>query len=232
MIKKCDLIGLSPNSKAIKAYKENLPFLNSCLRETMVGLLLGDASLQTLNKGKTFRVKFEWGSASANYLFHVYETFYAYCISEPHRKERISPKGNKVVNYGFQTLSSTNLNFLSEIFIYKPHKTLNLSLLKEIISPRSLAYWFMDDGGKYDYAQNSLNRSLVLNTQSFTISETKGLALILENKFNLKTEIRQNKGKWVILIKSESYPLFCKTVNPYMHESMKYKYCFGLRSRI
>ena len=36
-------------------------------KETLIGralLLLGDASLQTLNKGKTFRIKGQWGSAS------------------------------------------------------------------------------------------------------------------------------------------------------------------------
>jgi hypothetical protein len=29
--------------------------------EAAIGLLLGDASLQTQNKGKTYRIKFEWG---------------------------------------------------------------------------------------------------------------------------------------------------------------------------
>jgi len=77
---------LSPNSNKLKAYKENLLPFSSIQIETIIGLLLGDASLQTLNKGwrsPTFRIKFEWGSASIDYLNHVYNTFDAYCISQP-----------------------------------------------------------------------------------------------------------------------------------------------------
>lgn len=223
MIKKQDLIGLSPNSNKFKTYKENLGPLTLIQKETLIGLLLGDASLQTLNKGKTFRIKFEWGSASIDYLNHVYKTFDSYCISPPHRKERVSPKGNTVINYGFQTISHNNLVFLSDIFIYRPQKSLNLTLIEKLLSCRSLAYWFMDDGGKLDYSPLTKNKGLVLNTQSFSKIETEGLALLLTNKFKFKTEIRSNKGKWVIVIHHDSYPLFYSCINPYMHESMKYK---------
>jgi hypothetical protein len=201
IINKNELIGLSPNSNKLKTYKENLAPLSLIQKETMVGLLLGDASLQTLNKGKTFRVKFEWGSASRDYLNHVYDVFKNYRISQPHCKERISPKGNKVINYGFQTLSHKHLTFLSLLFKYKPKKSLDLNLLKNELTARSLAYWFMDDGGRLDYNPLTKNRSMVLNTQSFSRIETEGLALLLTNKFKFKTEIRSNKGKWV----SEAY---------------------------
>lgn len=64
---------------------------------------------------------------------------------------------------------------------------------------------------------------MVLNTQCFSKIETEGLALILKEKFQFHTEIRMNKGKWVIVILKESYDLFYNTVLPYMHDSMKYK---------
>ncbi len=48
-----------PNSKAMKEYKESLVSLTLEQREASVGLMLGDASLQTQNNGKTFRLKFE-----------------------------------------------------------------------------------------------------------------------------------------------------------------------------
>jgi hypothetical protein len=37
--------------------------------------MLGDASLQTQNDGKTYRMKFEWGARSKSYLDHVYSLF-------------------------------------------------------------------------------------------------------------------------------------------------------------
>lgn len=42
-------------------------------------------------------------------------------------------------------------------------------------------------------------------------------------KFNFQCEIRSNKGKKVIVISNDSYPLFDKLVNPYIIPEMKYK---------
>ena len=80
----------------------------------------------------------------------------------------------------------------------------------------------MDDKGKLDYNPYTKNRSLVLNTQSFSKIETEGLALLLTNKFKFKTEIRSNKGKWVseAVVHHDSYPLFYNSINPYMHEAL------------
>lgn len=58
-IKKSQVLGLGPNSKLLKQYKESLGELTEVEKEAAVGLMLGDASLQTQNKGKTFRMKFE-----------------------------------------------------------------------------------------------------------------------------------------------------------------------------
>lgn len=60
----------------------------------------------------------------------------------------------------------------------------------------------MDDGGKLDYNINSKNKSLVLNTQSFTSGEVEILAKELDDKFCLDCEIRSNKEKKVIVIKN------------------------------
>jgi hypothetical protein len=58
-IDKKSLIGLGPNSKKIKEYKESLFALSPKQKEVAIGLVLGDASLNTDNKGKTYRMKFE-----------------------------------------------------------------------------------------------------------------------------------------------------------------------------
>ena len=53
------LLNAGPNSKIMKDYKGSLHSLNDIQREASIGLLLGDASLQSQNNGKTFRLKFE-----------------------------------------------------------------------------------------------------------------------------------------------------------------------------
>ena len=93
------LIGLSPNSKLFKEYKKSLTSLTPQQWEVSIGLILGDASLQTQNNGKTYRIKFEWGDKNKAYLYHVYDIFDEWVISKPHKKERISPKGNLVLRF-------------------------------------------------------------------------------------------------------------------------------------
>jgi len=78
----------------------------------------------------------------------------------------------------------------------------------------------MDDGGKLDYNKNSKNKSIVLNTQSFTDLEVINMANDLSNKFNFNTEVRSNKGKKVIVIKSKSYSLFRSNIDNYILPNM------------
>jgi hypothetical protein len=219
---KNELKGLSPNSKKLRQYKESLVKLSQTQFEAAIGLMLGDASLHTQNGGKTYRMKFEWGARSKIYLDHVYSLFDEWVLSEPHKKTRISPKGNEVINWGFQTISHEAFNVLAQLFINKK-KIISQDLIKNHLTPRGLAYWFMDDGGKLDYNKNSKNKGVVLNTQSFEAKEVKVMAEQLSEKFNFECEIRSNKGKKVIVIKSSSYPLFLSLIDPYILPEMRYK---------
>ena len=81
----------------------------------------------------------------------------------------------------------------------------------------------MDDGGKLDYNKNSKNTSIVLNTQSFTELEVYLMSKELTDKFKFECEVRSNKNKKVIVIKSSSYSIFRKLTDPYIIPEMKYK---------
>lgn len=217
-----ELKGLSPNSKKLKQYKESLDKLSQVQWEAAIGLILGDGSLQTQNGGKTYRIKFEWGERSKIYLDHVYNLFDEWVLSEPHKKTRISPKGNKITNWGFQTISHEAFNSLAQLFINKK-KIITTDLIKNHLTPRGLAYWYMDDGGKLDYNKNSTNKGVVFNTQSFESKEVKAMTQQLSEKFNLDCEIRSNKGKKIIVIKSSSYSTFLSLIDPYILPEMRYK---------
>jgi len=74
-ISKSEVVGLGPNSKLLKQYKESLGKLSKIQWEAAVGLMLGDSSLQTQNNGKTYRMKFEWSNKNKAYLDHVFNLF-------------------------------------------------------------------------------------------------------------------------------------------------------------
>ena len=96
-------------------------------------------------------------------------------------------------------------------------------MIKNHLTPRGLCYWFCDDGGKLDYNKNSKNKSIVLNTQSFKEYEVSAMAEQLSIKFDLEVEVRSNKGKKVIIIKSDSYPAFLSLIDPYIIPEMRFK---------
>jgi len=219
-IQKEQLIGISPNSNLFKQYKASLTSLSQIQYNASIGLVLGEASLNTSNKGKTFRLKFEWSDKHKPYIDYVYSIFDEWIISPPHKKIRTGLNGNLVTNWGFQTISHEAFNPLADIFLINNKKSIKESLIKEHLTDRGLAHWFCDDGGKLDYNKNSKNKSIVLNTQSFTDLEVISLAKILNDKFLLNTEIRSNKSKKIIVIKSNSYLIFRSLINPYLIPEM------------
>ena len=81
----------------------------------------------------------------------------------------------------------------------------------------------MDDGGKLDYNKNTKNKSVVLNTRSFTNYEVEFMSEQLSSKFNLLCEVRSNKDKNIIVIKDLSYQVFFNLINPYLIQEMRYK---------
>jgi len=87
-IKKSDLIGLGPNSTLIKEYKNSLPKLTIQQRDTLIGLLLGDANIQRIKTSDLYRIRFEWSNDSKSYVNHIYELFEAYIITPPYLKSR------------------------------------------------------------------------------------------------------------------------------------------------
>jgi len=111
--------------------------------------MLGDGSLNTQNKGKTYRLKFEWGDKNKTYLTHVYHLFDEWVLSTPHKKTRISPKGNLVITWGFQTISHKAFNPLAKLFLLKGTKVIPELLIKDHLTDRGLAYWFMERAARW-----------------------------------------------------------------------------------
>ena len=61
-------------SNEIELYKNRLK-LNAVQKNVLVGILLGDATLETQNKGRTYRLKIEHSLAQKTYVEHLYEIF-------------------------------------------------------------------------------------------------------------------------------------------------------------
>ena len=68
---------------------------------------------------------------------------------------RINVNNKQVVNWGFQTISHEAFIFLSDLFLNEDKKkSVQENLIRDHLTARGLAYWWMDDGGKLDYNKN------------------------------------------------------------------------------
>ncbi len=78
-------------------------------------MLLGDACLETQNDGRTYRLKIEQSLKHQAYLFHLYELFKDWVLTQPRSREVVS-KECISENLVFQTVSHSALRFYAQQF--------------------------------------------------------------------------------------------------------------------
>jgi len=204
------------HSKELEEYKRKLK-LAPIQREVLVGILLGDAHLETQNKGRTYRLKIEQSEKHRAYVEHLYEIFKLWVNTPPQRKIRES-WGKENCRFWFQTLSHSAFRFYAHQF-YKEGKKCIPRLIYRWLTPRVLAYWFMDDGS----IKSKQSKGVIFNTQCYTKPEIERLIQVFRQKFELQTKLRKQKEGFQIYVSGKSYERFRELVEAYLLEEMKYK---------
>ena len=79
--------------------------LTKLQHEILVGILLGDASLQTESNGRTYRLRVSQSEQHKDYLFHLYDTFQNLTDSPPVQYKFIDPRnpGKTYTRWSFST---------------------------------------------------------------------------------------------------------------------------------
>lgn len=99
------------------------------------------------------------------------------------------------------------------------------TLVADHLTPRGMAYWLMDDGGRSNYNKDRPElRGVTINTHGFARAEVASLVMGLRISFRLNCWIGKNKGRWVIIISGRSYPHLLRLIGPYLHPFMLYKF--------
>ncbi len=203
-------------SRQIEAYKRQLA-LTAPQREMLVGLLLGDACLETQNRGRTYRLKIEHSIAQAQYVQHLYEAFREWVLCGPRLKsQRIAGKTYQKV--WFNTVSHSAFRFYAQQF-YRNGKKVVPKLIYRLWTARGLAYWFMDDGS----IKSKQSKGVLFNTQRFSEPDVARLIGVLQGKFGLEAKRRRQPEGQQIYISGRSYERFCALVEPYLIPQMRSK---------
>jgi len=182
------------NTKEIREKKIKLK-LTKKQREILVGTLLGDAHLETQNKGRTYRLKVEHSVSQKEYLKWMYKEFEDWIPGGIYEKQ--AKDGRKFI--GFNTYSHGAFRFYAKQF-YKNGKKVVPKQIHKILKPLSIAVWYMDDGSRKSLA----HKTYIIHTYGFKYSDQLRLVEAL-SKYGIEANLhRQKKNMWRIYILTES----------------------------
>lgn len=204
-------------SKKIENYKTQLR-LNAEQKEVLMGILLGDATLETQNGGRTYRMKIEHSISQKIYLEHLYCVFKEWVLTPPRLKAVTLSNGKIYTNVVFSTLSHSSFRFYAHQFYDDKHKVVP-RLINRWLTPKAVAYWFMDDGS----IKSKQSKGVIFNTQGYTIQDVLRLVRVLKEKFRLESKARKQKEGYQIYVSGRSYEQFKNIVSPYILPEMRYK---------
>lgn len=213
-------------SLAIEAYKKTL-MLSREQREILVGLLLGDACLETQNLGRTYRLKIEQSARHEEYVRHLYEVFRPWVLTPPRTRECTASNASKSLSWVFSTISHEAFRFYAHQF-YDGTKKRVPQLIHRWLTSRGLAYWFMDDGSM----KSSQSKGILFNTHSFELGDVERLIYCLQTQFGLQANLCRQKDGNQIYISGASFEDFVKWIDPFILVAMRYKVPQARRTRL
>ena len=199
--------------------------MNKAIREMLIGVLLGDAYIGRTGLDKAY-ISFEQSKKKIEYINYLHkltreagfklEDLKTYTRSDV----RYSNKINESVY--FRTNSLEELKPFADMFLSSEGKKIIPTNIADYLSPRSLAFWIMDDG------QQVKRGGVTLCTDSFNYYEIGLLRQALLDKFNISSSIHNKKGKndsiyERIYLNKESLDNIKPLLKEHMHDSMLYK---------
>ena len=184
-------------------------------QQILIGGLLGDTCLE-LN-GRNTRLRVEHSLRQEQYLRWKHKKFASIGTSLP-RLTGSKSRGKLYQRWHFSSFSIPQLNEYREKFYKDKKKIVPEDIGSLLVSPISLAVWFMDDG----YKRNDCN-ALRLSTDCFSLEEQELLQQCLDKNFNIRTKLHRKKRFWNIYIPKNEAGKFCKIVEPYILPELKYK---------
>jgi len=190
------------------------------LDEIIIGSMLGDLTAEKPSINSNTRLQFKQSLKNRLYIEHLYSLFQEFCGSKPLIMFKFDNRPNKYKEYSsikFQTLSIPCFNKYRELFYNQEGIKYIPNNLKELLTERGLAYWFMDDGYK------SVS-GLYICTESYTMEDHQILINVLKNKFNLECNIHKTTNGNRIYILSSSKDKLLELVKPYLLKHFYYKF--------
>lgn len=186
----------------------------------IVGSLLGDGRLECRSNGthhsKTARFRVHHGAKQERYVQWKYEQLKDLVDAPPRSITRFDQKRDaEETSWYFHTRSMPELGVLHEWFYPKGPKCLPVGL-EQILTPRMLAIWYMDDG-------SWTGASCTLSTHSLNAEEQRRTRDILLDQFGVQSTLVKDRHQYKIAIGVRSVSAFMRVIIPHVIAPMSYK---------
>lgn len=208
------ILGEDTNSIKTKSIDKKPLELTQEQEEVLYGSLLGDMCLSTTSN--LYRVHINHGGEQEAYFDHKCKIFNN-ILGKVDKSPRYDKRTQKYYNrYAVRLLAHPKFKELYDLMYVNGVKTVTKEWLDHI-TPRGLAFWFMDDG----------TNSGVLATNSFSLNECILIKDWFKEKWDIDCTIQTQKSKknfqYTIYIRTKSRERFYDLVIPYFIPSMLYK---------
>lgn len=161
-------------------------------RDILIGTVLGDAYLQKTGE-KNARLRLEHGAKQKEYLFWKVNNLRQFFQGKPKYLERMHPITKRTYQYWrHQSQSTPVLGKLRKIFYPEGKKRIPDGIQK-LLTPRSVAVWYMDDG--YYYARDRCAYIYLGNVQR---EEAERVQRAFDKKFDITTRVLVKKKGFAI----------------------------------
>lgn len=213
---------------ALTLYKETLSKqgLSQIQKDILIGTLLGDASMQAMKGNQEFNVKFEQVTRQIDYINHLYEHFHDWVGTPPQVRNIKGGNAADRQSIWFKTYKHPSFAFYKNIFYKVDEQGKQYKVVPKLIhrwlTPRALAYWFMDDGSVKRNKEKKIE-NVVFNTQGFSYPDQILLAKALGNNFQLEVNLWKDKTSWKLAVLATSRNRFLEIISPYILPSFEYK---------
>lgn len=190
------------------------------VREMLIGILLGDGHIS--RRSSTSNSRFLYAQTAVEhkeYFNYVYSFFTPFCVKDYIPQSKLVRDNRTKKTYSSISLTTMQLpcfNVYKDLF-YNLNVKIVPDNIHELLTPRGLAFWIMDDGSKH-------GSGLHISVYAFSAADVDKLMFTLQDKFKLKTSIHLNRDKKPrIYIFKESMDTLINLVKPYFIKEMLYK---------
>lgn len=191
--------------------------LSSIQRDILIGTILGDAYLQKTGE-KNARLRLEHGANQKDYLLWKVHNLAQLFQGKPTYIERVHPISGRTYKYWrHQSQTMPFLGKLRKIFYYDGKKHIPKNLEK-LLTPRSLAIWYMDDG--YYYVRDKCSYLYLGNVDR---EDAERVQTAFERKLQLKTRVYVKKKGFAIYWPPQEAQKLKSLIQGYLLDTFMYK---------